>query len=551
MFQKLILGFLFAILMQNVFSQEGEYKEDTIKRNNYLGIGKTYQRAQDYRKSIEYFNKALKYDSTSIEAVFYLAVSHFRLDEHKEVIEIASRVLDTTSQFPSFYDLRGVSYVSIEEWERGFNDLDKCISLGYGDGGTFHARGFCLIHLGKYDQAIYDFERAIEFNHKACESKALIAFAYLSQDEFLIAEKKIEEFLLSTNEKNCNLSIEKIEYYKMKLGTIYYELGKHEKSVSILSQSHNLGYNSSLSFLALAYSYMQLGKLKESKETLLKAIEIYPDVKDYYLMLARLNFSLLDDTEPIKEILYESLDKRELIGDTLYYYKYTSLMFLFFGDLDNALSEIEEAEKLYPTETYVHQHKLFVLEQGGSRYVEEIIKTANTLISHHPHSKEKMAFYLRIKSSALKELDDLDNSLKAINEAIELDPYCEYFISRVLIYLQYIDQKELSDEERLKLEQKIMQDFETAMNDVNCEDKNFIQLKIMALMYFDKDEQACEEIKKILNRGERLPWDQNEIDAFCDGIPTDKKSLDIHFQFNPSNFNKRFEEEVIDSDLKM
>lgn len=268
-------------------------------------------------------------------------------------------------------------------------------------------------------------------------------------------------------------------------------------------------------------------------------------------MLARLNFSLLDDKEPIKEILHESLDKKELIGDTLNYYKYTSLIFLSFEDIDNALFEIEEAEKLYPTEIYVHQHKLYVLRHASEKYLDKMLETIKILISLYNDNELKKAYYLNYKSSVLKELGDLDNSLKAINEAINLDPYCEYFIARAFIYFRYIHQKELNDEEHIKLEQKIMQDIETAMKDANCEAKDYIHFKIMALMYFDKDEQACEEIKEILNRGEKLPWDQYEIDAFCDGVPTDKKTLEMNFEFNPSSYNERFKETVIDDDLKL
>ena len=76
MFQKLILSFLFFVLMQQVISQERDYIKDTVKRNNFIAIGETYLRVQDYEKSIEYFNKALEYDSTSNHANYNLAISY-------------------------------------------------------------------------------------------------------------------------------------------------------------------------------------------------------------------------------------------------------------------------------------------------------------------------------------------------------------------------------------------------------------------------------------------------------------------------------------------
>lgn len=275
------LYLLIPILLTHGLLGQEVYERDTVKRDNYLGIGETYQRVEDYKKSIEYFNKALMYDSTSIEVLFNLAVSYYRLSEYEETIKLTSKILDTTSVYAGIYDLRGSSYTSIAEWEKGYADLDKCISLGFGDGGTYYTRGFCLFNLGFYNQAISDFEKAIELNYKQCDSKEFIVNAYLIQNDHLNAEIKIKELLSSISDQNCDFPHEKIKFYKLELGTIYGALGKYEKSVSILTQSHKLGYNNSLSFLALANSYVELGKLKESKETILKAIEIHPEVKDY------------------------------------------------------------------------------------------------------------------------------------------------------------------------------------------------------------------------------------------------------------------------------
>ena len=201
---RIVYQIIFVLFANICFGQE-VFDKDFEKRDHFIALGETSQEAGDHKKAIEYFNKALKYDSTSIEATFYIAVSYFRLDEHQEVIKIASKVLDTTSDYAGFYDLRGRCYTSIGEWEKGFKDMDKRISLGFKDGGTFYARGFCLFNLGFYDQAIFDFERAIEFDYKICESKEFIINAYLLQDKHLKAEVKIKEFLSIINTHNCDL----------------------------------------------------------------------------------------------------------------------------------------------------------------------------------------------------------------------------------------------------------------------------------------------------------------------------------------------------------
>ena len=183
-------------------------KEDALK--NYLkayeldpkhtkalfNLSFFYKIEKKFDKAFEYTFKILENDENYIEDLTLLIMLYSDTEQYKKVIEYANKALPLTSKMDDvIYQSLAVAYYSLGQYKKGEDCLIEAINVHNHD-------SFYLVTLGQYLTCLHD-ERAIVYYKRAYEidpthPKTCLALAmhYKLERDLKNAKKYYEEYLL-------------------------------------------------------------------------------------------------------------------------------------------------------------------------------------------------------------------------------------------------------------------------------------------------------------------------------------------------------------------
>ena len=103
--------------------------------------------------------------------------------------------LSAPNKFESHYRA-AIKALKAESYEKALEDLDEAIALGPKYGDLHNFRGVALCELGRVEEGITAFRRAIALNSDFVFAKLNLAFAHLRVGQFKDAEHVLESVLL-------------------------------------------------------------------------------------------------------------------------------------------------------------------------------------------------------------------------------------------------------------------------------------------------------------------------------------------------------------------
>jgi tetratricopeptide (TPR) repeat protein len=127
-----------------------------------------------------------------------------------------------------FYNNRGIAYGEKGQYDQAISDFNRAIELNPRDIKAYNNRGIVYRLKGQYDQAISDFNRAIELNSLDAEAYNSLAwlFATAKVPRFRNGKKAVELAL-----KGCELSNWKKPEYLDTLAAGYARMGDFDNAV--------------------------------------------------------------------------------------------------------------------------------------------------------------------------------------------------------------------------------------------------------------------------------------------------------------------------------
>ena len=281
----------------------------------YYYIGNIYSSLGEYNKSIEYYDKTIKLNPKYEKAYNNRAVSKNAICEYDLALEDIKKLFELNvdkEYLYMYYDNLGLIKSNMGKYDEAIVNFDKSIELNNKYDNVYNNRGLTFLTLKKYKEAIRDFNRAIKLNNK-------FKLPYLNRG---ISNFYLEKYNESIKDFNKVISLddkyEEAYYYK---ALNYYVLDNYKESLynfSILSKlNHNfsasnliniitkyfeLNYNSILNIISLLVednSYIDIWKKDTTLSILNKEIEnidndILKNIKETllfeYLLISLLSF---------------------------------------------------------------------------------------------------------------------------------------------------------------------------------------------------------------------------------------------------------------------
>lgn len=136
---------------------------------------------KDFKKSVDLFGQAIKYDSTL--ALFYVSrgAALLKLARARDAKEDFDRAIALDAGYARAYHLRGIAHEQMGNFARAFQDFDRALEIDPEYGAAYPSRESMLSNPKQPDPALEEFEmsnhlmamRLTDFNKKVPSDLAI------------------------------------------------------------------------------------------------------------------------------------------------------------------------------------------------------------------------------------------------------------------------------------------------------------------------------------------------------------------------------------------
>mgnify|MGYP000961867314 CR=1 FL=1 len=342
----------------------------------YANQGSMMYRMGKLAEAIECYKKALEMDPSMEKARTDLERLESQLEEEKLLSSVKEHKSDVKSEIESLRKLRQ-DRINAEDWEGALSLHDEILEKEP-TGLRYANRGSILYRLGKFEEALRSYQKALEMDPSLTK---------LTEDikrlESQLEEEKLIPLESGEKKKESDLSpeekAEKIAYLKEERQK-YLDAKEWDKALQYQDEMIALE-PTALRYVNRGSMLYRMGRLEDAIETYKKALEMDPNMGRARADLTRME----------KEFS-ESKAKEE------------------------PKEEMEEIEELPP------------LEEKPKKVEKEKTPRAKPALSEE--EKTKKMEELKERRQAAIEREDWESAVQVYNEMVELEPSASRFASR-------------------------------------------------------------------------------------------------------------------------
>lgn len=136
---------------------------DSLSAIDYKLIGKARLKTGDIDGAITNFERALEIEPGEAE-YFYLFRALYANEAYDKALRQINNAIKLNSEFYGYFLNRGNTQLRLGKFEQALMDYDYALQLEPGVADSYYLRGKALDTLKRHEEAIIDFSRAIQLN---------------------------------------------------------------------------------------------------------------------------------------------------------------------------------------------------------------------------------------------------------------------------------------------------------------------------------------------------------------------------------------------------
>ena len=285
--------------------------------------------------------KIYEIDPLNPEILIQKAKIYSKKKNHIKAIELLEEIKENSDLYYDALSLIGKEYLFIDDFENAKNIFMKCLKQDDFDYSVLNNILYCFDSIGDSKSTIKYLNSFLETNpyseiawhelgkqyvNDKMYEEALSAFdfAIICDDSFVGAYIEMAKILEKLN--RINEAIEKYEisiginqpttFALYRIGRCHYKLGNNDLALSYFIQTIEEDPIHDKAWMSIAIIYYNKNDFNESKNNLLKALEIDSDKIKYWELYVKINVKI-DDLEEVEIAIKEILSLGKLDVNTL------------------------------------------------------------------------------------------------------------------------------------------------------------------------------------------------------------------------------------------
>ena len=285
--------------------------------------------------------KIYEIDPLNPEILIQKAKIYSKKKNHVKAIELLEEIKENSDLYYDALSLIGKEYLFIDDFENAKNIFMKCLKQDDFDYSVLNNILYCFDSIGDSKSTIKYLNSFLETNpyseiawhqlgkeyvkdKRYEEALSAFDFAIISDDSFVGAYIEMAKILEKLN--RINEAIEKYEisiginqpttFALYRIGRCHYKLGNNDLALSYFIQTIEEDPIHDKAWMSIAIIYYNKNDFNESKNNLLKALEIDSDKIKYWELYAKINVKI-DNFEEAELAIKEILSLGKLDVNTL------------------------------------------------------------------------------------------------------------------------------------------------------------------------------------------------------------------------------------------
>ena len=344
--------------------------------NAYFYIGCIWEIKENYEKAIENYYAALKIEPKNITYLSRLADVHFEIDEHEKALEEWAQLAELDPEYEIDYFRKALA-----EWgKKDPNYVQAIVDCNifmnkkpdnYNCSFVYSLRGNCKYYLERYEDALEDYNKAIE----------------MGEEE-------------SASDYNFRAKV-------------YYQLDEYENAINDLNKALELDPNCNIDYFEKARSEFKLERYAESIDDYTKYLSEYPDDPAAYNNRGRNKFNLEDYKGAV-----EDLNKAvELCPEKVLYLNNRAEAFYWNDEYENALKDWNKVLELDP-EYINYEYYYMAYSKNELGEYEDALSLVEKYLDLNPDSENAQDLKNTINESLEQEEDTIEED-ERLSEYLE------------------------------------------------------------------------------------------------------------------------------------
>lgn len=360
----------------NIFSRKDDHKkaielleialeitEDEADVLNLLGM--EYLFLEDYDNARYYFMKCVEIDPEDYSSLYNIIYCFEYLEMYDEAIDYLNIYLNSNPYCEVAWHQVGKQYFLMKYFDKALAAFDFAIISDDTFVGAYLEKGKVLEKLKRYNEAIENYtitlnledptsfamlrigkcheklgndELALDFYQKCVEEDGLLDKGWIAITDFYIKKRNYQKALYFID-KAINIDSENVHYWK-RYGNINHQLNLFEEAEIGYRRAIELGNYELQTWLSRTDLLMQLGEFDAAINSILQAMEFYPENAELEYRLAGLYYvtsepnkakfhlenalKLESEYSMILEILFPTVFELSEVKNLIEHYKKTS-----------------------------------------------------------------------------------------------------------------------------------------------------------------------------------------------------------------------------------
>ena len=249
-----------------------------------------------FENEIKLYDEILELGGEYFEAYYNRGTAYIRLNQNERAIQDFDKAIQLNPNYAEAYNSRGYVYLKQEQYERAIQDFNKAVELNPNLNDVYKRRGKAYQMSGQNERAIADFDKAIEFKWNNDPFLKSDRKDILSVKDTALAELYFNRGLAYSNLKQYEQAIQDfnkaIEYGAVKQvaeaysvrGFVYGHLEQYERAIADFDKAIELRPNFVAPYLWRGGAYVELKQYERAIQDFDKAIQLNPNLGEalYY-----------------------------------------------------------------------------------------------------------------------------------------------------------------------------------------------------------------------------------------------------------------------------
>ncbi len=280
--------------------------------------------------SREYTEVSRKLTAVDANRQALLLWDRVRFVDPGKALEFLNQAIRRDDRFAEAFNNRGIAYANLGKWQQAIKDYDTAIELNPAFHEAFNNRGSAYASSGDPESAKRDFDEALRL-----DPKNELAYCNRGTAEAGLGrlDKAVEDFSRAIDLKSGNATF----YFNR--GNVYAEQQEYLKAVEDFERAIEADPGHVAAHFNRGVAHIQLGQFERALKDFDKAIQLDPKDLSGYASRGIASFKTEQYAQAIRDfdhVLYFSAKDANA-------YKYRGLSYLMMGEQDRFCSDLNKA----------------------------------------------------------------------------------------------------------------------------------------------------------------------------------------------------------------